>query len=290
MCFVRIGCYPLLLLLLLLVGVIPLKGLICPVYNLDNNETKTIASCNDTSVVCTYRTVVSTDRRRCLGIYMFDDLTSSTADRIRIRQLAIVDDIDNRYVNRTHCILDIDRTGKNLLCRCNTNYCTLHWRTASHADEDDIRRTLRMRTSRPMIADDDRIHWWLPLIFVVAVLLPIVIIVVVGVVLCNYRHSSIDKLERSYSNNDRSLPSTCMSNIDIEEFLSSNPTYQSMISHSKTSHIYRASMAISNNDDESQTNKKKHVAVKVYHCQQYKSMFDNEVEILRLVHHSTIVK
>jgi serine/threonine-protein kinase RIO1 len=80
--------------------------------------------------------------------------------------------------------------------------------------------------------------------------------------------------------------STNISNTEIDEFLSSNPTYQSIISHGKTSIIYRASTTGKGNVQ----HEKKFVAVKLYHGEKYKTIYENEVQILRMIHHSTIIK
>jgi hypothetical protein len=94
-----------------------------------------------------------------------------------------------------------------------------------------------------------------------------------------------EKHTRSFLEN-LSSASTNISNAEIDEFLSSNPTYQSIISHGKTSIIYRASTTGKGNVQ----HEKKFVAVKLYHGEKYKTIYENEVQILRMIHHSTIIK
>jgi len=108
-------------LLIILIKIFNVQCLICPIYNLFNNET------NHSSQY----TFIRSERNvhRCLGIYFFDQQT------IRIRQLAFVDDYENRYENQTDCSLDIDRMGTSLLCRCNSDNCTLNWKMNSLIDK-----------------------------------------------------------------------------------------------------------------------------------------------------------
>ena len=116
-------------------------SLVCPIYNVYNNESSPIESCIDNSSQCTYwNGHTSSSSRRCLGIYTFDNNMKNKEHRIRIRQLAVVDDLEMRYVNRTQCFLDIDRTGQNLLCRCNSDNCTLKWQTAENFPHELFQR------------------------------------------------------------------------------------------------------------------------------------------------------
>ncbi|CAF1316062.1 unnamed protein product [Adineta ricciae] len=249
------------------------SSLICPVYNVFNNETSALISCDTNLSSCTYLTTQST-ARRCLGIYNFDRNFQAQDQRIRIRQLATIDDFEAKYSNTTDCILNLDRTGNNLFCQCNSDNCTLKWRRAENL-------YTRMSYHENVFKHDEDNNWFLPLIVIV-----LVIIVISIIVLMKYHgfHKSNEKDNQSFSAN-LSTASTDISHAEIDEFLSSNPTYQSIISHGKTSIIYRAWTT----DKDSFQYEKKPVAVKVYHGQNYRHMFENEVQILRMIRHSTIV-
>ena len=44
----------------------------------------------------------------------------------------VVDDLEGRCADRKDCVLDMDQTGQNLLCRCNSNNCTSKWQTSEN--------------------------------------------------------------------------------------------------------------------------------------------------------------
>jgi hypothetical protein len=236
--------------------------LICPVYNLFNNET---------DANCTYVQTQSI-HRRCLGIYTFDKNFKIRENLIRIRQLALVDDYEGKYLNATECILDIDKTGSNLLCRCNSDNCTLKWRTDQNLTEKFYWK-INLESN----------NWFIPLLIALFIIVNIVILIII-INHC-WMKKRREKDTRSFFEN-LSLASTNISNAEIDEFLSSNPTYQSIISHGKTSIIYRAWTT----GKGSLSHEKKLVAVKLYHGQEHKNLFENEVQILRMINHSTIVK
>jgi hypothetical protein len=249
------------------------KSLICPVYNVFNNETSTINSCDKNSSLCTYIITQST-HRRCLGIYTFDNNFQTKETLIHIRQLALVDDLEDKYLNTTQCILDVDKTGSNLLCRCNSNNCTLKWQTSTNLNI----KLYQKLTNRKQ----EYSNWFIPLLMIFLIIICIIILIII--IKCWYYKKRKEKDDQSYLATISSA-STNYSNIEIDEFLSSNPTYQSIISHGKSSIIYRAwTTGKGSFQDE-----KKLVAVKLYHGQQYKNIFENEVQILRMIHHSSII-
>ena len=137
--------------------------------------------------------------------------------------------------------------------------------------------------SRSLMEQREDTQWFIPIIMMLTIVIIITLIFTLLVLSHHYRKRR-EKDNGSYSTH-LSSASTNLSNVDIDEFLSSNATYESMISHGKTSIIYQATMKTKDNSE----HEKKLVAVKVYHDQQYKSMFENEVEILRIIHHSAIV-
>jgi hypothetical protein len=241
------------------------KSLICPVYNLFNNETDT---CDRSCIYLRTHSI----HRRCLGIYTFDKNFKTKEILIRIRQLALVDDYEGKYSNITECILDIDKTGSNLLCRCNSDNCTLKWRTDQNLTKKFYRK-INLESN----------NWFILLIVVLFIIVNIIILIII-INYCWYRKRK-EKDTRSFFENLSSV-STNISNAEIDEFLSSNPTYQSIISHGKTSIIYRAWTTGKGN----LSNEKQLVAVKLYHGQEYKNLFENEVQILRMINHSNIVK
>ncbi|CAF2521700.1 unnamed protein product [Rotaria sp. Silwood2] len=110
------------------------------------------------------------------------------------------------------------------------------------------------------------------------------IIIIIIIIKYKWYKKRYEKDDRSFLANI-SCASTNISNTEIDEFLSSNPTYQSIINHGKNSIIYRAWTT----EKDNLQHEKKLVAVKVYHSQQYKNIFENEVQILRMIHHSAIV-
>ncbi|UJR10503.1 hypothetical protein I4U23_014706 [Adineta vaga] len=251
-------------------------SLICPVYNIFNNETSTLPSCDKNVSLCTYITTQSITRR-CLGIYTIDNDSKTKTHLIRIRQLAMLDDFEGKYLNITECILDVDQTGNNLLCRCNSDNCTLKWKAAENLYN-------RISYNETLFKYQEENNWFLPLMIIIFVISFISIIVLIVIVKHHGFHKENDKDNRSLLAN-LSTTSTNVSHAEIDEFLSSNPTYQSIISHGKTSIIYRAWMTDKGNFQY----EKKPVAVKVYHGQDYRNLFDNEIQILRIVHHSAIV-
>jgi hypothetical protein len=242
-----------------------IKSLICPVYNLFNNETDTCdRSCSYLQTQSIYR--------RCLGIYKFDKHFKTKDNLIHIRQLALVDDYEEKYSNNTECILDIDKTGSNLLCRCNSDNCTLKWRTDENLTEKFYQK-INLESN----------NWLIPSIVALFIIVNIIILIII-INYCWYRKRK-EKDTKSFLENLSSI-STNISNAEIDEFLSSNPTYQSIISHGKTSIIYRAWTTGKGNLQ----HEKKLIAVKLYHGQEHKNLFENEVQILRMINHSTIVK
>jgi len=252
------------------------QSLICPVYNVFNNETSLINSCDKNLSLCTYITTQST-HRRCLGIYTFNSNLKTKENLIYIRQLAVVDDFEDKYSNITECILNVDKTGNNLLCRCNSNNCTLKWKTDENFNN-------KFYQNQKIIKQQEDSNWFLPLMIILSIVIIICINIIIFMVIIKY-HWYIkrkDKDDRSFLATISTV-STNISSAEIDEFLSSNPTYQSIISHGKSSIIYRAWTTTFQHE-------KKIVAVKVYHGQQYKDIFDNEVQILRMIHHSAIVK
>lgn len=216
------------------------NALICPVYNLFHNETHT---CEQISSLCTYVHTLS-PHRRCLGIYQLKK------NIIRIRQLAILDDYEGKYINRNECLLEIDRTGQNLLCRCNSNNCTFNW-----------------RIDRQILPRIEAVYqnWLISL-----TILGIVLVLFIGMI-CLWKRTTKEK-HPGY------CPSmtTDISNIEIEEFLASNSHTQSILHHGKSSIIYRTS-----------THEKNQIIVKLSH--QHES-FENEFQILRIIDHSNIIK
>jgi len=245
-----------------------IKSLICPVYNLFNNETNI---CDNNFSLCTYIRTKSI-HRRCLGIYTFD---KNSKNFICIRQLALVDDYEDKYLNITECILDIDKTGNNLLCRCNSNNCTLKWK---------IDQNFNKKFSQKInLLNEKYNNWFIPLIITCFIIINIIIFIII-LNYCWYTKRKEKDIQSFLEN--LSSASTNISHAEIDEFLSSNPTYQSIISHGKTSIIYRAWTTGKGNIQ----HEKKLVAVKLYHGQQYKNIFENEVQILKMIHHSTIIK
>lgn len=264
---------------------LPSQSLICPVYNVYNNETSSILSCEDHSSSCTY-TVVPSLFRRCLGLYTFDSDVHVKEKQIRIRQLAVVDDLDDRYANRTDCVLDIDRTGQNLLCRCNSNNCTLKWQTAENFDNDLLGKRRDIHRSFITEAGEDN-NWFLPisLILFIVILCTLALILVIISYTYRRRQQQREKDDRSFFT-DFSSASTSPSHSDIDEFLSSDATCQSIINQGKSSIVYRAwSTGKGGSEYE-----KKLVAVKVYRGIDYKQIAENEIEILRLVDHPAIIR
>ena len=254
-----------------------IHSLVCPIYNLFNNETSTISSCDKSSSLCTY-IITRSNYRRCLGIYTFDVNTRTKENSIRIRQLALVDDFEEKYLNDTECILDIDKTGNNLLCRCNSNNCTLKWKKAENFNKQfhQIQQLIKQHKHRNRSSS-------LMIILIITIMSFISLFLIIMSIKCNWYIKKRQETDvRSFLANI-SFASTHVSNADIDEFLSSNPTYQSIISHGKNSIIYRAWTT-------GKEHEKRLVAVKVYHSKHYKNIFENEVQILRICHHSTIVK
>lgn len=238
------------------------KSLICPIYNLYNNESNT---CDNNSSLCTYIQTQSNDRR-CLGIYTFNKNLKSKENSICIRQLALVDDYEEKYYNLTECILDIDRTGNNLLCRCNTDNCTLNWK---------INQTLYKKIH---LLNQEYNNWFIPLIILFFIIINIIIFILI---LNHCWYKKTKEKNREYFFENLSSTSTNISHTEIDEFLSSNPTYESIISRNKTNIIYQASITGKEN--------LQHVAIKLYSEQQYKNIFENELQTLKLIHHSTII-
>ena len=237
------------------------NSLVCPVYNLLNNETNT---CDKNASLCTYIQSQS-NNRRCLGLYTFDQNCPRKEKFIRIRQLALFDDYEGKYSNITECNLDIDRTGNHLFCRCNSDNCTLKWRTDQNFPEKFSRKIINQKSN----------NWFLPLLITFFIIINIIILIII----LNYCWLKKDTANLS-------SVSTNISNAEIDEFLSSNPTYQSIISQGKTSTIYCAWTTSKGNFQA----EKIPVAVKLYHRQEYKNLFENEVQILRMIHHSSIIK
>ena len=271
-------------LLLLVLFFLRSECLICPVYNVLNNESSAIRPCYGNASSCTYVTSRSSIHR-CLGIYTFDNASRTAETRIRVRQLALMDDFEEKYVNRSECVLDIDRIGQNLLCRCNSDNCTLNWHTAKDFNYETFQQ--RNPFDQRFIEQDDNSSWSLPLLIAFSILmltLVVVLIVVFTAQWLRYRRRK-EKDDRSFFT-DLSSASTNTCNNEIEEFLSSSPSPQSLISQGKTSTIYRAWTT----GRASLSHEKKLVAIKVYHGQQYKHLFENEIELLRIVDHSAIVK
>ncbi|CAF3375972.1 unnamed protein product [Rotaria sp. Silwood1] len=257
-----------------------IQSLVCPVYNVFNNETSIINSCDKNFSLCTYIRTQS-NYRRCLGIYTFDKNFKTKENLISIRQLALVDDFEEKYSNITECILDVDKTGTNLLCRCNSNNCTLKWKTAENLNQ-------KFYLKHKLIKQYEYNNWFFSLIiilFIVIIIIFISIIIIIMIMKYKWYKKTYEKDDRSFLANI-SCASTNISNTEIDEFLSSNPTYQSIISHGKNSIIYRAWTT----EKDNLQHEKKLVAVKVYHSQQYKNIFENEVQILRMIDHSAIVK
>jgi len=226
------------------------------------------------SSLCTYIRTQSI-HRRCLGIYTFDKNFKTKENLICIRQLALVDDYEEKYSNITECILDIDKTGSNLLCRCNSDNCTLKWKTDQNFNKNFYQKI--------NLLNQKYNNWVIPLLIIFFIIMNIIIFIII-MNYCWYAKRK-EKHTRSFLEN-LSSASTNISNAEIDEFLSSNPTYQSIISHGKTSIIYRAWTT----GKENLKHDKKLVAVKLYHEQQYKNIFENEVQILKMIHHSTIIK
>ncbi|CAF2780279.1 unnamed protein product [Rotaria sp. Silwood2] len=255
-----------------------IQSLICPVYNVFNNETSIINSCDKNFSLCTYITT-QLNYRRCLGIYTFDKNLKTKNTLISIRQLALVDDFEEKYSNITECILDVDKTGINLLCRCNSNNCTLKWKTAENLNQ-------KICLKHKSIKQYEYNKWFLSLMIIlfIAIIMFISIIIIIIIIKYKWYKKRYEKDDRSFLANI-SCASTNISNTEIDEFLSSNPTYQSIINHGKNSIIYRAWTT----EKDNLQHEKKLVAVKVYHSQQYKNIFENEVQILRMIHHSAIV-
>ncbi|CAF4483611.1 unnamed protein product, partial [Rotaria magnacalcarata] len=255
-----------------------IQSIICPVYNFFNNETNIIHSCDRNVSLCTYITTQS-NSRRCLGIYTFNKNLETIENLISIRQLGIVDDFEEKYSNTTECILDVDKTGSHLLCRCNSNNCTLKWKTAENLHENLYQKHKLMKPY-------EYFNWFFPLMITLTIIIIIFISIIIIVIIlkCNMYRKRHEKEYQSYLANT-SVASTNISNAEIDEFLSSNPTYQSIISHGKSSIIYRAWTT----GKESLPHEKKLVAVKLYHSPQYKNVFENEVQTLRMVHHTAIV-
>lgn len=247
-------------------------SLVCPVYNVFNNATRTIQTCDTGHSLCTYMKTRSTSRR-CLGIYAFE-----TALSIRIRQLAMIDDFEDVYSNATKCILDADRTGQSLLCRCNSDNCTLAWKIADRVDH-------RIFANSNLIKQPEVSNWLLPLTITCAMVISIAIIVLILMIRYHRCSGRREKIDRSFLA-DLSSASTSVSNAEIDEFLSSSPTYESIISRGKTSTIYRAWMTGKGYDE----HEKRSVAVKLYHGQEHRALFENEVQILKIVQHAAIVR
>lgn len=253
------------------------QSLTCPVYNILNNETYVIDSCNQNSSLCTY-SLSHTSHRRCLGIYTFVNDAKTKQSFIHIRQLAFVDDFEDKYLNTSECVLDVDKTGNNLLCRCNSDNCTLKWRKA-----EDLTRRLdekQMGFNETLLRQEQYSNWFAPIIMILVIVIILVASMVSFLIIVKY-HADAKRNEKNISS-----ISTNLSNAKIDEFLSSNPTYQSIISHGKSSTVYRAWTT----EKENLHDEKKLVVVKVYHEQSYKNMFENEVQILRMIHHSAIIK
>ena len=267
---------------LLLVVVLPTQSLICPVYNVYNNETSPILSCDDHSSSCTF-TVVPSLFRRCLGLYTFDSDVQVKEKRIRIRQLAVVDDLEDRYGNRTHCILDIDKTGQNLLCRCNSNNCTLKWQTAETFDNELLEKRRDIHRSFITEAGEEN-NWFLPITLILFIVILSTLALMLLIISYNYRRR-VEKHDRSFFT-DFSSASTSTSHTDIDEFLSSNATCEAMINEGISSIIYRAWTAGKGGSE----HERKLVAVKVYRGMEYKQIAENEMEILRLVDHPAIIR
>ncbi|CAF4100180.1 unnamed protein product, partial [Adineta steineri] len=215
--------------------------------------------------------------RRCLGIYTFDKNLNKNEHLIRIRQLAFVDDFEDKYTNITECILDVDKTGSNLLCRCNSDNCTLKWKTADNLNE-------KIYHNQNIIKQQEYSNWFLPLMISLSIITIIIFLSVIIFIQYHGIKKRNEKDNRSFLTNI-STTSTNISNIEIDEFLSSNPPYQSIISQGKTSTIYRALTT----RKETFQHEKKLLAIKVYHGQQYKNLFDNELQILRMIHHPSII-
>lgn len=225
--------------------------------------------CPENSSLCSFWTSENSSNRRCLGIYAFDENFSQKIPRIRIRQLAIVDDFEKRYVNRTQCVLDVDRTGQNLLCRCNSDNCTLKWRTAEKFAQQNV-------FQRSFVEKRDDRQWIFVFPIVVVVLLTSIIVFLTISMKTNRKQKENEKENRSFSTN--------LSNSEIEEFLSSKTIFESMISQSKTNKIFRFSL----DDDDVE---KKEIVVKMFNNEiSSKNLYENEIEILRLVEHSSIVQ
>ncbi|CAM4924379.1 unnamed protein product [Rotaria socialis] len=256
-----------------------IQSIVCPVYNFFNNETNIIHSCDRNVSLCTYITTQS-NSRRCLGIYTFNKNLETIENLISIRQLGIVDDFEEKYSNTTECILDVDKTGSHLLCRCNSNNCTLKWKTAENLHDNFYQKHKLMKPY-------EYFNWFLPLMITLTIIIFIFISIIIIIIIlkCNIYRKRHEKDDQSYLANT-SVASTNISNAEIDEFLSSNPTYQSIISHGKSSIIYRAWTT----GKESLPHEKKLVAVKLYYSPQYKNVFENEVQTLRMVHHTAIVK
>ena len=238
-------------------NVVSIKSLICPVYNLFLNESN---SCDQIPSLCTYIRTSST-HRRCLGIYKLE------RNFVRIRQLALVDDYEEKYFNASECLLQIDRTGQNLLCRCNSNNCTLDWRI-----EREFLQGIEQNSN----------SWFVPLLITFVILLVVIILLMIFIHCWNRRRRRDEKTKGLFFGNCPSM-STNISNTEIDEFLSSTGHSQSIVSHGKTSVIYRTWTT----GKESCSNEKKLVAVKLYHQQ---DLFENELHILRTIEHSTIIK
>ena len=235
----------------------PCYSLICPIYNIDKNETDFIQFCNESTHRCSY-SIENSTFRRCLGLYQFEK------NQIVIRQLAVLDDFENRYVNRTECVLEIDRTGQNLLCRCNSNRCTLNWRTSNNVSDQLFDR--KAQISSPIIEEKLDKNWFLPLMILCSTL------TLAGIVI-----TAILLVPRCRKSTDKDLqPSniTDLSTTDFNElFLSS-----SIVTQGKHSLIYRTSSI-------DQT-----LAIKLYQGNQSKCLFENELTILRMVRHSSIIR
>ena len=272
------------LLLLLVHFFVRSQCLICPVYNVFNNETSAARPCYDNASSCTYVTSPSSIHR-CLGIYTFDNASRTAETRIRVRQLAVMDDFEGKYLNRTECVLDIDRMGQNLLCRCNSDNCTLHWHTATNFNYETLQQ--RYPFDQRFIEQANDGTWSLPLLIVFSILLLTLVVVLISLLTAKwlqYQRRN-EKDDRSFFTDLSSASTNTYSN-EIEEFLSSELPSQSLISQGKTSTIYRAWTTGRGNLSQ----EKKLVAIKVYHGSQYKHLFENEIELLRIVDHPAVVK
>jgi hypothetical protein len=157
----------------------------------------------------------------------------------------------------------------------------LKWRTASNITAALAKKFTRDQQEVAEFSFNN--PWLVPALLVGSIVLLLLFIAIALLPLQRYRRKRIETDQSSFTNASSTL--TSLAHHDIDEFLASNTTCQSIISQSKSSIIYQAWM----NERTGNDNDKRLVAVKLYQGTQCRKLFDNEVEMLRLVYHPSII-